>query len=208
MLTTPCLSQHHHMKGETPLHEASRYGHPDVVEALLKRGADHSQRDNTVCHHAHHAHHAHHTPHTRAHPNGLWFHFGLLKAGLNLPPPPVFFCLFFSLFGQGWTALHIAASEGRHEVVSVLINAGADVNSCDRNVSYAASLHLSPANSLPPPPPCTGLLHMMHSHNGTWGTNNARAPLLSILHASLEMKIRCECCWRHRQSTSKPKTTR
>jgi len=52
-------------------------------------------------------------------------------------------CLIIILFQAGWTPLMIAASAGRHQIMSILITCGAQVNAVNQTgqcaLHYAAS---------------------------------------------------------------------
>jgi ankyrin repeat protein len=58
------------------------------------------------------------------------------------------------IYVQGWTPLHLACSKGDREVVSVLLTAGAQIESQDQVWIDQTCFHLSSVAGKDSPPPC------------------------------------------------------
>ena len=94
--------------GRTPLHEAARYGHAEIVEFLVAHGADVNAQDE-----------AGDTPlHVSASTNDLETTIKLLISGADLRNQAC----------DGWTALHISALQGHEQQAKLLLDKGHPIN--------------------------------------------------------------------------------
>ncbi|PNH00147.1 Ankyrin repeat domain-containing protein, partial [Tetrabaena socialis] len=98
--------------GETALHRASNQGHTEVVEVLLRAGADVAAKSSNGWTALHWASEKGHTEVVAA----------LLRAGADVAAKT----------NSGFTALHKASIGGHTEVVAALLRAGADVAAKDK----------------------------------------------------------------------------
>ncbi|MGA8028323.1 MAG: ankyrin repeat domain-containing protein [Bryobacteraceae bacterium] len=106
----PALLEAHSTDGWTPLHLAAFFGHPELAEALLDRGAHIDARSANA---------AKNTPlHAAAAGGKTAVVQLLLKRGADVNARQE----------AGFTALHSAAQAGNREMVEALIAHGADVN--------------------------------------------------------------------------------
>jgi uncharacterized protein len=120
----PSLLESHSSDGWTPLHLAAFFGHADLANALLDRGADVDARStnpmkNTPLHAAT----------AGGHPELVDL---LLKRGANPNARQE----------GGWTALHGAAQAGNRATVTTLLANGADANARAENDQSALDLAL------------------------------------------------------------------
>jgi ankyrin repeat protein len=106
----PALLESHSTDGWTPVHLAAFFGHPELLNALLDRGADVNSRSTNAMKN---------TPlHAAAAGSRTDVVELLLKRGADSNATQE----------GGWTALHSAAQAGNRGMVEVLIANGADVN--------------------------------------------------------------------------------
>jgi ankyrin repeat protein len=106
----PSLLEAHSSDGWTPLHLAAFFGHPDLANALLDRGAQIDSRSTNAMRNT-----PLHAAAAGGHPDLVTL---LLKRGANPNAAQE----------GGWTALHSAAQAGNRAMVESLIANGADVN--------------------------------------------------------------------------------
>ncbi len=119
----PALLESHSSDGWTPLHLAAFFGHPDLANALLDRGADVNSRSTNAMKN---------TPlHAAAAGGQLALVELLLKRGADPNATQ----------DGGWTALHSAAQSGNQPMLELLIANGADVNA--RAANQQAPLDLA-----------------------------------------------------------------
>jgi ankyrin repeat protein len=119
------LLEAHSGDGWTPLHLAAFFGHPELANALLDRGADVNARFTNSMKN---------TPLHAAAAGGQVELVGLLLdrgADANSPQE------------AGWTALHSAAQSGNREMVEVLLAHGAHINARAQNNQAALDLALT-----------------------------------------------------------------
>ncbi len=108
----PKVLAHISPDGFTPLHLACFFGHPDVVKALLDRGAPvNPVADNPMQVRPLHSAAAHHDARTSLVICGMLIEHG---ADVN------------AIQQGGFTALHAAAQQGNLELVKLLVDSGAD----------------------------------------------------------------------------------
>lgn len=106
----PALLKSHSSDGWTPLHLAAFFGHPELANALLDRGADVNARSTNAMEN---------TPlHAAAAGGRTDLVELLLKRGADVNATQE----------GGWTALHSAAQAGKRAMVEVLLANGADIN--------------------------------------------------------------------------------
>lgn len=118
---TPALVNAKDKSGVTPLKDAAKYGHKDVVEHLLTKGANVNVKDGEGV-----------TPLCSAAANGRTEVAQLLIAkGADVNAQS----------NTGLSALHYAAVNGHKDVAEILITSGADVNHKDRNA--VSILHMA-----------------------------------------------------------------
>lgn len=96
----------------TPLFLAVIHGHQEIVEILIKAGADPNKQDDRGMTSLHWAAYFGHQPIVKT----------LIQSGAQLD----------IVDNEGWTALHKATSEGHRQIVKVLIAAGATINPCNK----------------------------------------------------------------------------
>lgn len=115
----------HSGDGWTPLHVAAFFGHSEVVNALLDRGADVNARSTNSMKN---------TPlHAAAAGGNIELVRLLLERGADANASQE----------GGWTALHSAAQSGNREMVELLLAHGAHVNSRAENNQAALDLALT-----------------------------------------------------------------
>lgn len=121
--------------GKIPLHLAAYHGHTEIVEILIKNGADVNKKDYDK-------------------PDE--FKPGLLNFIVYLfsPTPPYIAKKFVA---DGRTALHIAAYQGHTKIVEILIKNGAFINASDDD--GITPLHLASLNGH------TEIVEMLLKHN-------------------------------------------
>lgn len=121
----PTLLESHSTDGWTPLHLAAFFGHPDLADALLDRGAQVDARSTNAM------------KNTPLHAAAAGSHVDLVqllaKRGADVNARQE----------GGWTALHSAAQAGNRAMVEVLLANGADVNVRASNDQGALDLALS-----------------------------------------------------------------
>lgn len=119
------LLQGHSSDGWTPLHLAAFFGHAELAEALLDRGAQIDARSTNAMKN---------TPlHAAAAGGKLAVIELLVKRGADVNARQE----------GGWTAMHSAAQAGRRDVVELLLANGADVQARASNNQSALDLALS-----------------------------------------------------------------
>jgi len=121
----PKLLEAHSRDGWTPLHLAAFFGHPDLANALLDRGATVDARSTNAMQN---------TPlHAAAAGGKLALIELLAKRGADVNARQE----------GGWTALHSAAQTGNRAMVELLLANGADVQARAANNQCALDLALS-----------------------------------------------------------------
>jgi ankyrin repeat protein len=119
------LLKTHSGDGWTPLHLAAFFGHPEVANALLDRGADVNARSTNSMKN---------TPlHAAAAGGNIELVRLLLVRGADANASQE----------GGWTALHSAAQSGNREMVELLLAHGAHVNTRAENNQAALDLALT-----------------------------------------------------------------
>jgi uncharacterized protein len=119
----PSLLESHSGDGWTPLHLAAFFGHPDLANALLDRGADVNSRSTNAM------------KNTPLHAAAAGGHRGLVELLLKRGADPN------ATQDGGWTALHSAAQAGNREMVETLVAHGANLN--ERAANEQAPLDLA-----------------------------------------------------------------
>jgi uncharacterized protein len=120
----PSLLKAHSGDGWTPLHLAAYFGHPEVANALLDRGADVNARSTNSMKN---------TPlHAAAAGGNVELVRLLLERGADANATQE----------RAWTALHAAAQSGNREMVELLLAHGAHVNTRAENNQAALDLAL------------------------------------------------------------------
>ncbi len=120
----PSLMKAHSTDGWTPLHLAAFFGHADLANALLDRGADINAASTNAMNN------------TPLHAAAAGGNTPLVKLLLERGADPN------ARQEGGWTALHSAAQAGNREMVEVLLANGADVNARATNNQAALDLAL------------------------------------------------------------------
>lgn len=121
----PSLLEAHSSDGWTPLHLAAFFGHAELAQALLDRGAKIESRSTNSMKN---------TPLHAAAAGGKADLVELLvKRGADVN----------SRQEGGWTALHAAAQAGNRQIVELLVAHGADLHACAANNQSALDLALS-----------------------------------------------------------------
>ncbi len=119
------LLESHSTDGWTPLHLAAFFGHPELANALLDRGAQIDARSTNAM------------KNTPLHAAAAGAHADLVqllaKRGADVNARQE----------GGWTALHSAAQAGNRALVEALLASGADVNARASNNQGALDLALS-----------------------------------------------------------------
>ncbi|HSU61694.1 MAG TPA: ankyrin repeat domain-containing protein [Bryobacteraceae bacterium] len=120
----PSLLESHSRDGWTPLHLAAFFGHPDLANALLDRGADVNSRSTNAM------------KNTPLHAAAAGGHSALVELLLDRGADP-------NTFQEGgWTALHSAAQAGNREMVEALVAHGANLNARAANEQAPLDLAL------------------------------------------------------------------
>ncbi len=121
----PALLEAHSSDGWTPLHLAAFFGHPDLANALLDRGAPVDAPSTNAMRN---------TPlHAAAAGGNLPLVQILVKRGADVNARQE----------SGWTALHSAAQSGNRPILEFLLANGADVHARAANNQSALDLALS-----------------------------------------------------------------
>jgi ankyrin repeat protein len=108
--TEPALLESHSTDGWTPLHLAAFFGHPELANALLERGANVNARSTNAM------------KNTPLHAAAAGGRTDIVELFLKRGADPN------ATQEGGWTALHSAAQAGNRAMVEVLLANGADIN--------------------------------------------------------------------------------
>lgn len=120
----PALLESHSGDGWTPLHLAAFFGHRDLANALLDRGADINSRSTNAM------------KNTPLHAAAAGGHTPLVEFLLKQGADPN------ATQEGGWTALHSAAQAGNREMVETLVAHGANLNARAANEQAPLDLAL------------------------------------------------------------------